>query len=159
METIIIAAVAANGIIGNKGTMPWHIKEEFKHFKETTFGYPVIMGRKTFQSFEKPLKGRLNIIVTRDENYKTEFEEVKIFHSLDEAKNYCESMIKPEKLFIIGGAEIYKEAMSFTDKLIISALHKSYEGDTYFPKIDEKIWSIQTAEKREEFDIITYIRR
>jgi dihydrofolate reductase len=159
METIIIAAIADNGIIGSKGTMPWHIKEEFKHFKETTLGFPVVMGRKTFQSFEKPLKGRLNIIITRDKNYKADFEEVKVFYSINEAVDYCRETVKPEKLFIIGGSEIYKQALDFTDRLIISHLHKSYNGDTYFPPIEEKVWKIQTIDKREEFDIINYIRR
>ncbi len=90
--------------------MPWHVKEEFQHFKQTTLGSAVIMGRKTFETLGKPLKGRENIIVTRNKNFKVDFEETKIFHSLDESINYCKSK-KYEKVFIIGGGNIYKQAM------------------------------------------------
>mgnify|MGYP002476521104 CR=1 FL=1 len=95
----IIVAIAKNGVIGKaKGEMSWHVKEEFQHFKNTTFGFPIIMGRKTFETLGKPLKGRLNIIVTRNKSYKTNFEEVIIKSSLQNAIEYCGES-KPEKIF------------------------------------------------------------
>jgi dihydrofolate reductase len=92
LKIIIISAIASNGVIGrSNGEMPWHVKEEFQHFKQTTFGSPVIMGRRTFETLGKPLKGRENIIVTRNRDFKVDFEEIKIFHSIKESISYCES--------------------------------------------------------------------
>ena len=85
MKIIIISAIAQNGVIGrSNGEMPWHVKEEFQHFKKTTLGFPILMGRKTFETLGKPLKGRENILITSDDNYRCEFEEVKIVQSLSE---------------------------------------------------------------------------
>ena len=81
MKIIIISAVAQNRVIGrSNGEMPWHVKEEFRHFKQTTIGFPILMGRRTFETLGKPLRGRENIVITRDENFRCEFEEVKIVH-------------------------------------------------------------------------------
>ncbi|HEY6626612.1 MAG TPA: dihydrofolate reductase, partial [Ignavibacteriaceae bacterium] len=110
MKIVIIAAIARNGVIGkSNGEMPWHVKEEFQHFKKTTLGSAVIMGRKTFETLGKPLKGRENIIITRNKDFKVDFDETKLCHSLEEALKYCESK-KYEKVFIIGGGEIYRQA-------------------------------------------------
>ena len=143
MEKIIIAAVSLNNVIGKNGTIPWHSKEDFKHFKNTTMSFPLIMGRKTFESLGKPLPGRDHLIVTRNKDYKTEFEKVKIFNSLSDAISFSEKL-NSEKLFIIGGGEIYKEAMQI--------------ADTYFPEINDRNWKISNSEKFEEFDVITYSR-
>jgi dihydrofolate reductase len=159
LKKVIISAVAKNGVIGrSNGEMPWHVKEEFQHFKNTTFGFPIIMGRKTFETLGKPLKGRLNVIVTGNMGFKIYFEEVKIFHSLKDTINYFESH-NYEKIFIIGGGEIYNQAIIFADEMIISIMDFEAEGDIYFPEIDEDIWKVNAREKREQFEIKWYVRR
>ena len=134
MEIIIIAAIANNNIIGKDGTIPWHSKEDFKHFKETTLGFPIIMGRKTFQSIGKPLVKRKNIIITRDKNYIYNHEDVFVFNDLINSIEFCRGE-NYEKVFIIGGAEIYIQALKFADRLIISHMKLETEGDTFFPEI------------------------
>ncbi len=159
MKIIIISAVARNGVIGrSNGEMPWHVKEEFQHFKKTTLGYPIIMGRITFETLGKPLKDRLNIVVTSQPDYSVSFEEVKIYRSLTEAIELI-SDSNPEKIFIIGGGKVYKQAISFADEMIISIMSFEAEGDIFFPKIDPGIWKEISREKREQFDIITYIKK
>ncbi len=159
MKKIIISAVAKNRVIGrSSGEMPWHSKEEFQHFKSTTFGFPVIMGRITFETLGKPLKGRLNIIITSNENLKYDFNDVKIFNSLENAIAFCETQ-NFEKIFIIGGGKIYKQAMKFIDEMIISIMNFEAEGDVFFPEIDESNWKIISRDNRGEFEILTYARR
>ncbi len=159
MKKIIIAAIAKNGIIGwSDGRMPWHSKNEFKHFKETTLGYPVIMGRKTFDALQKPLKDRLNIIITRNKELFYPFEEVKIVSDIDEAYNLCYNL-NPEKIFIIGGGEIYKQAMHSSDMMILSYMNFDAEGDVYFPEIDENVWQIVSTDDRDEFLIKIYTKK
>ena len=158
MRIIIISAVARNGVIGrSNGEMPWHVKEEFQHFKDTTFGYPVIMGRITFETLGKPLKGRLNVIITHQPDYSVPYKEVKIYGGLTQA---VESLgnLNPDKIFIIGGAEVYRQAMSFADEMIISIMQFDADGDIYFPQIVPEKWIVKNREKRNQFDIITYIR-
>ena len=159
MRIIIISAVAKNGVIGrSNGEMPWHVKEEFQHFKNTTFGFPIIMGRKTFETLGKPLKGRLNIILTNKRGTNYPFEDVKIFNSLKEAYSYCEKE-KYEKAFIIGGGEIYTQALETADEMIISYMNFEAEGDVFFPKIEPDKWNVESKEKRNEFEIYRYTRK
>lgn len=159
MKIIIISAVAKNGVIGrSNGEMPWHVKEEFQHFKNTTFGFPVIMGRKTFETLGKPLKGRLNIILTNKTGKNYPFEDVKIFNSLKEAYSYCEKE-NYEKAFVIGGGEIYSQALATADELIISYMNFEAEGDVFFPKIESNLWKVESKEKRDEFEIYRYLRK
>jgi dihydrofolate reductase len=150
--------MAKNRVIGKNGDLPWHNKEEFKHFKNTTYGFPMIMGRKTFDSLQVPLKGRLHIIISRNLQLNYEFEEVKIFHSLTEAFEFCREK-KFEKIFIIGGGEIYKQTIDSADELLISVMDMEAEGDTMFPEIDMNKWMIEENEKREGFEIIRYKKR
>lgn len=155
----LIVAIAKNGVIGkSNGKMSWHVKEEFQHFKDTTFGYPIIMGRKTFETLGKPLKGRLNIIVTRNKNYKTEFEEVIIKTSLEEAIDYCKSL-NPEKIFIIGGAEIYKQSFDIVDEMIISYMKFDADGDVKFPEFDKQKWIAEKISDHDLFEIFRYVRK
>ena len=131
----IIVAIARNGVIGKaKGEMSWHVKEEFQHFKNTTLGFPIIMGRKTFETLGKPLKGRLNIVVSKNTSYKTIYDDVIIKSSIDEAIKYCKTL-KSEKIFIIGGGEIYRQAILFVDEMIITFMKFEAEGEVKFPKI------------------------
>jgi dihydrofolate reductase len=158
LKIIIIVAIARNGVIGkSNGEMPWYVKEEFQHFKQTTLGSAVIMGRKTFETLGKPLKGRKNIIVTGNRDFVTGFEETKICHSLGESINYCKSE-KYEKVFIIGGGQIYKQAMLIADELILSFMKFEAEGEVKFPEIKNDIWKRVSIEDREQFEIIRYVK-
>ena len=159
MKKIIIVAVAQNGVIGkSNGEISWHVKEEFQHFKNTTMGFPMIMGRKTFNSLGKPLKGRPHLVVSRNKNLSISFEEVKIFLSIDEAIKGAEAYNK-EKVFIIGGGEIYSQSINIVDEMLISFMKFEAEGDVYFPKIDNTIWQEESREKRDEFEIVKFVRK
>ncbi len=158
MKKIIIAAVAKNGVIGrSNGEMPWHSKQEFSHFKKTTFGSPIIMGRKTFESLGSPLKDRLNIILTKDKELKNRFEDIIVFDKLTEAYSFCENK-NYEKIFLIGGGSLFPVFMKDADEMIISIMDFNAEGDIYFPQIDDNIWKINSKDKRSEFEIIYYVR-
>ena len=159
MKKIIISAVAKNGVIGkSNGEMPWHSKEEFQHFKNTTLGFPIIMGRVTYNTLGKPLKGRLNIIITGNQNLKYASEDIKIFYSLESAYKFCESQ-KFDRIFIIGGAKIYEQAMELADEMIISIMDFEANGDVYFPKINETVWEISDRQKGEGFEVLYYMRK
>jgi len=155
----IIVAIARNGVIGKAtGEMSWHVKEEFQHFKNTTLGFPIIMGRKTFETLGKPLKGRLNIVVSKNKSYQTSFNEVVIKKSIDEAIDYCKS-VKPEKIFVIGGGEIYKQAVSFVDEMIITFMKFDAEGEVKFPLINNDDWNTEKIKDHELFEIFRYVRK
>ena len=159
MKKAIIVAISRNNVIGNDGVMPWHSKEDFKHFKETTMGFPLIMGRKTFYSLGgKPLKGRLNIILTKQNDFSIDAEGVKVLSSPEEAYDYCERE-NYEKCFVIGGGEIYKSEINKMDELIISEMKVEVEGDTYFPEIDKSIWKVDDVEERNDFTLKIYRKK
>jgi dihydrofolate reductase len=159
LRIIIIVAVATNRVIGRaNGEMPWHVKEDFQHFKKTTMNYPIIMGRKSFESLGKPLKGRENIVVTRNADLNYDFDGVKIVHSLDEAIAHCK-LLNKEKIFITGGGEIYKQSISIADEMIISHMKFEAEGEVKFPEIDMNEWYIDSRDNRDQFEIVTYKRK
>jgi dihydrofolate reductase len=159
LKKIIIAAVAHNGIIGrSSGEMPWHSKEEFQHFKNTTIGFPVIMGRKTFESLGAPLKGRLNIVLTGNNDLKNSFPEIVIFNNITDTYIYCEEK-KFEKIFLTGGGSLFPVFINDADEMIISVMDFEAVGDIYFPEIDRNIWEIKNSEKRNEFEIFIYVRK
>jgi len=148
MEVVVIAAMSINRVIGNKGKIPWHISDDFKRFKEVTSGHPVLMGRKTFESLPiKPLPNRENIVITSNKDYS--FQGVVVRHSLEDALDYCKGK---EKVFIIGGASIYKQAldMDIVDVLDITLIDRDFEGDTFFPEIDFNLWKIKERTKMED---------
>jgi dihydrofolate reductase len=146
----IIVAIAQNGTIGDKNSLLWHIKEDMRFFRTTTSGHAVIMGRKTFESLgSKPLPKRKNIVITRAER---DFEGAFTAHSLQEAIAMAEG---DEEIFIIGGAQIYAEALSVADRMYITRVERDYEGDTSFPEIDYSKWQLVSEERHErgeEFD-------
>ena len=145
----IIVAIAENGIIGDKNALLWSIKEDMRRFRTTTTGHPVIMGRKTFESIGRPLPKRTNVVITRGDNT---FEGCKVAHSLEEA---VAMFPKEEEVFIIGGAQIYAQALSIADRLYLTIVHRDYEGDTAFPKFDMAEWreiSREEFERGEEYD-------
>lgn len=158
MKIVIIAAISRNGVIGKaNGEMPWHVKEEFQHFKQTTIGSAVIMGRKTFETLGNPLKGRKNIIVTGNRDFIAEFDETKICHSLGESIDYCKSE-NYEKAFIIGGGQIYKQSMLIADEMILSFMKFEAEGEVKFPEIKNDIWKLVATEDREQFEIRKFVK-
>jgi dihydrofolate reductase len=130
MQLILIAAMDTNRVIGFKNKIPWHIPEEIRHFKESTMGHGVIMGRKTFDSIGAALPGRQNVVIST--NRKLSHPGCQIAHSLAEALACCK---KQKKVFIIGGRGIFQEAMNQADTILLSIIHKTYEGDTLFPAI------------------------
>jgi dihydrofolate reductase len=136
----------------------WHSPEELKHFKKITIGFPVIMGRKTWEVLGKPLSGRLNIVITRDEKYSIPFRDVVIFNSIKQAFDFCRSSIY-EKIFIIGGGEIYSQSINESDEIILSEMNMDVEGDVYFPQIDGTLWVLDSSELYEEFTVHHYIRK
>ena len=146
----IIVAIAQNGTIGDKNSLLWHIKEDMRFFRTTTSGHAVIMGRKTFESLgSKPLPKRKNIVITRADR---DFEGAFTAHSLKEAIAMAEG---DEEIFIIGGAQIYAEALSVADRMYITRVERDYEGDTSFPDIDYSKWRLVSEERHErgeEFD-------
>lgn len=158
MEKIIIAAISKNNVIGKDGKIPWHSKEELQHFKTTTMSFPVIMGRKTWEAIAKPLKGRLNVVITHDQNFSTQFHEVIVFQSLQLAFSYFSTSIYT-KVFIIGGGEIFSEAIDKVDSLILSEMNFEIEGDTFFPEIDGTKWILDTNELFTDFTVHHYIRK
>jgi dihydrofolate reductase len=158
LEFIIITAVSQNNIIGKEGGIPWHSKEELKHFKKTTFGFPVIMGRKTWDIFGKPLPGRLNIVISRNPVFTISFREVIVFNSLKQAFSYFRTSVY-DKVFIIGGSAIFQEAVDLVDKMIISEMNFECEGDVNFPEINYEDWQLEMIEDFSDFQVKYYKRK
>lgn len=132
----LIVAKSENNVIGHNNQLIWHLPNDLKHFKEITTGHPIIMGRKTFESIGRALPNRKNIVITRNKDYK--IEDVEIAYSLEEAIGKAKKT--DENIFIIGGGKIYEQAMIFADILEITEVHEQFEGDTFFPEIDPKVW-------------------
>jgi dihydrofolate reductase len=155
MEKIIIAAMAQNRTIGRDNKLPWHIPQELQLFKKTTMGYPMIMGRKTFESFPGLLPGRRHIVMSRNQNYTPAGGEYA--PSLEEAVKLCGDA---EKVFLIGGEQIFSQGLDISDTIILTLLHREVEGDVYFPEFSEQQF-IETdrkhyADGKEPFTIVTY---
>lgn len=146
----IIVAIAKNGVIGDKNTLLWHLREDMIHFRTITSGHPVVMGRKTYDSIGRPLPKRTNVVITRDT--ELQIEGCTMAHSLTEAVEMFDSS---EEVFIIGGAQIYNQAMPIADRLYLTIIDKEYEGDSSFPEIDYNSWrqiSCEKFERGEEFE-------
>ena len=136
----LIVAASRNGVIGAGGKLPWHLPADLQRFKKLTMGHPILMGRKTFKSIGKPLPGRTNIVITRQEGFQACG--AAVAHSLEEALQMCE---KEAEVFVIGGAEIYKQALPLADKIYLTRVEQDFEGDTFLPAIDKtgKHWTTQ----------------
>lgn len=146
----IIVAVASNGVIGDKNSLLWHIREDMVHFRTTTSGHPVIMGRKTYDSIGRPLPKRTNVVITRDTNLV--IEGCTVVHSLEEAVSMFDSA---EEVFVIGGAQIYAQALPLAERIYLTVVGKEYDGDTSFPDIDYAEWielSREDYDRGEEFE-------
>ena len=142
MQIVLLAAVAENGVIGRRGTMPWRLKSDMQHFRSATLGKPVVMGRKTYLSLAlKPLPRRTNIVVSRDKNFTAPG--VVVTPSLEAALEAARGDALrrgADAIMIIGGAEIYAQAMPLADRLEITQVHLKPEGDSFFPPVDPAIW-------------------
>nr|AGS54299.1 dihydrofolate reductase [uncultured bacterium contig00106] len=148
----MIAAVAENGVIGKDNKLPWHLPEDLRLFKKTTMGHPIIMGRKNFESIGRPLPGRTNIVLTRNPNFAADG--IVKAASLKEA---FEIAGNSEECFVIGGAEVYKEALPFCQKLYITRVHGIFEGDVYMPEF-EKDFRASCITHNQGFDFEIWLR-
>jgi len=139
----LVVAASENNAIGKNNQLLWHLPNDLKFFKNTTCGMPVIMGRKTFESVNKPLPGRINIVITRQANWKVAG--VIVAASLQDAlQKAAETNCK--EAFVIGGGEIYKWAFSIADKIVLTRVHAQIEGDTHFPEIKKAEWVLASNE-------------
>jgi dihydrofolate reductase len=158
-DLVLVAAVAENGVIGVDGDMPWHLPEDLAHFKETTMGHPVIMGRTTYESIVaglgEPLPGRTNVVLTsRDLDVP---EGVVVVHGIAEALDVARD-VDDEVAYVVGGATVYEQLMDRADRMILTEIGDSYEGDTYFPDWDESAWRESEREEGDGFAFVTYER-
>ena len=166
-EIIVIAAVAQNNTIGKNGDIPWRLSEDFQHFQDKTMGHPCIMGDKTYESLPdnaKPLPGRENVVLTFDKDYNPPG--TKIFFSWEDAMEYLKDK---GKVYICGGASIYKLGLKVADTLELTRIHKDIDGDTFFPEINFDEWELIKQEDGEgvnkrdgevlKFSFLTYRRK
>jgi dihydrofolate reductase len=155
--TLVVAMDAERGI-GVDNRLPWHLPEDLAHFKRVTLGHPIIMGRKTFDSIGRPLPKRRNIVVTRDAGWSRDG--VEVAHSLAQAI----AMVDGDAASIIGGAQVFAEAMALADRMIVTHIDKVYPCDTFFPAIDAARWRVtarapqQAADGGVDFSFVTYER-
>lgn len=157
----LIAAAAENNALGKDNDLLWHLPNDFKRFKEITSGHHIILGRKTFESFPKPLPNRTHIIITRQKEYLVE--NCIVVHSLEDA-----IAIAPqnEEVFIIGGAQIYEQSIPLADKIDLTRVHTSLDADAFFPEFDTSEWNLVFSEKhfkdekhQYDFTFETYLKK
>ena len=159
-DVIVIAAVAKNGVIGREGRMPWRIGEDFRRFKALTSGHAVVMGRQTWESLpQRPLSGRKNIVLSRNPGFRPEG--AAVVRSIEEAFSAAGD---DGKIFVIGGASVYGEAMKFATTLELTRLEREIEGDVMFPDFDEGQWTLTAKEDRADaeygaYSFCTYTRK
>ena len=143
----IIVAIANKNIIGGDNKLLWHISEDLKRFKSITTGHTIVMGRKTFESFPKPLPNRHHVVLTRDKNYKVDSDQVTVINDIETVMKTYEN--SGSEIFIIGGGEIYNLFLPYCNKLYLTKIKEDFEGDTYFPEINYNEWTI--TESSEEY--------
>ena len=163
MKLVLIAAIARNGVIGRGGELPWRLPEDLQHLRRVTMGCPVIMGRKTWDSLParfRPLPGRHNIVVTRSATWQADGAQVA--HSLDEALALAGDAATA---FVIGGGELYREALARADELVLTEIERDFDGDAHFPRIDRARFRERARERRRaaapndfDFSFVTYRR-
>lgn len=137
-----IVAMDENRVIGKDNQLPWHLPEDLKFFKRVTMGHPIAMGRKTHESIGRALPGRENIVITRQLGYQSA--ECTVFYSVDEFVKYSRG--QKDEIFVIGGAEIFRETFPYVDFLYITHIQEPFEGDTFFPAFDLEKWELVSAE-------------
>jgi dihydrofolate reductase len=153
----LIVAMARNRVIGVNNTLPWHLPEDLKHFKALTMGHHIIMGRNTYESIGRPLPGRTTVILTRDPAYA--MPGCLVARTLDEAIRFCR---EDEEAFIVGGAELYRQALPLADRLYVTEIQADFAGDAHFPELDPAGWR-ETGRARHVsaaglgYDFVTYL--
>jgi dihydrofolate reductase len=159
-----IVAAADNDVIGVNNDLPWDIPEDMKFFRDKTKGKAMIMGRKTFESVGHPLPHRLSVIVTRQQDYKVPGPQAVVVPDVKSAIEYCKGQVSRygEEIFIIGGGEIFKETMDIVDVIYLTRIHKTFDGDIKYPKVDTKKFTLIEQRDRSEpvpFSFLTYSRK
>lgn len=154
MQLAIISAVGANGVIGIENRLPWRLPEDLQYFKALTMGSPMLMGRKTFESLPGLLPGRRHLVVSRNADWKADGAEV--FPSIEAAIAACSACADLDKLFVIGGGEIYRQAFAYADTLYLTEVNLSPEGDAYFPEFDRSLWQEISREAHRSAKDIEY---
>jgi dihydrofolate reductase len=156
----MIAATAENNALGKDKDLVWHLPDDFKRFKKLTTGHHIIMGRKTFESFPKPLPNRTHVVVTRQKDYKNEG--CIVVHNIEDALALCSD---DSETFVIGGGEIYQLALPYADKIELTRVHQSFEADAFFPEVDWEKWELVKEEfhdkderHRHSFTYQTWVR-
>lgn len=151
-----------NGLIGKNNELPWRLPADLKYFKETTMGHPIVMGRKTYESIGKPLPGRTNIILTRDENYQAEG--CLVIHTKEDLLKWIRK--SGDEVFITGGSEVFSLFMQEADRLYVTQIHEVFEGDTHFPSVDWDNWKLISEKKGSkdeknpyDFEYLVYKRK
>lgn len=142
MIVSLLLAASENGVIGKNNQLPWHLPDDLKYFKNLTWGLPILMGRKTFDSIGKPLPGRKSIVITRDPDWK--HEGVGVVHSVEEAIQTAEGFGARE-IFVIGGAQIFNTALSTANRIYLTRIHQAFDGDVYFPAIPVEEWELRSS--------------
>ncbi len=136
-----VVAMSENRVIGKDGTLPWHMPEDLKKFKEITLSgsHTMIMGRRTFESLPRVLPGRKHIVLTRNKDFKVQDENVEVIHSIESLKPYADSQ---EEYFVIGGGELFAMLLPYTKRIYLTIIHHDFEGDTYMPQFDMTEWKV-----------------
>lgn len=154
MQTVIVAAVGRNGVIGVDDGLPWRLPEDLARFKQLTMGNALVMGRSTFQSIGRPLPGRTNIVLTRRSDW--DHDGVEVARSFEEAKDIA--AFRNQVLFVAGGAEVYRTALESADRMELTEVEAEPEGDTWFPEVDWSRWRETHRENHTGFSFVTYDR-
>jgi dihydrofolate reductase len=150
MTITLLAAVGTNLVIGRDGHMPWHLPQDLAHFKATTMGHSIVMGRKTYDAIGRALPGRRTIVITRQQTWHAPG--VEVAHSLPEAL----ALTGPTDVFVVGGSEVYREAMPFADRMLLTEIEQSPEGDVFFPSFERDHWQEVAREAHDGFAFVTY---
>lgn len=168
MKLAIIVAAAKNGVIGHNNQLPWRLPQDLKYFKAVTLGKPVIMGRKTYESIGKPLPGRINIVVTRSKDWSA-VDGVIVTNSLEQALAEAQVLVASNQLasgeiMVIGGAEIYRSALPFVDRIYMTRVAVETEGDAFFDPLNQQDWSLESVLAGDEtapipHEFLVYARR
>lgn len=160
-EVVLIAAVARNGVIGNENALPWRLKADLQYFKTVTNGHPVLMGRKTWESLGRPLPGRRNLVITRNPDYRADGAEV--YANPDLA---LQALDGQPRVFVIGGAEIYRQMLPRATTLLLTEVAAAVQGDAHFPEFDREVFvetsrrpQVANADNEHAFDFVEYRRR
>ena len=135
----LVVATDENNVIGKDNKLPWHLPNDLRYFKNLTWGMPILMGRKTFESIGKPLPGRKSIVITRDQDWN--YEGVEVVHNIDDAIDKAKEYDVKE-IFVIGGAEIFNTSFSSATRIYLTRIHHNFEGDVYFPELNNEDWNL-----------------